>query len=210
MFFDCKWGTAMAAGTTMTGTVIGYNGAVSMGANSILDGRLFSNVGAVSIYGTQATIPAKVAAAEILIPTVTSQSTTNTSYYCRNLGGSMLGDDTLLQSTELHSEEIYINNENWSLTIYYPELVPGTYEVVATTNRTSNNKTSTDATNSELVILDTADPTTVTSANDGGLESNGDLASLIANRNFNKKTNSFVNKKEAQKKFTPNSILLKQ
>jgi ABC-type proline/glycine betaine transport system substrate-binding protein len=110
----------------------------------------------------------------------------------------------------LHSEEIYINNENWSLTIYYPELVPGTYEVVATTTRTSNNKTSTDATNSELVILDTADPTTVTSANDGGLESNGDLASLIANRNFNKKTNSFVNKKEAQKKFTPNSILLKQ
>jgi hypothetical protein len=28
--------------------------------------------------------------------------------------------------------------------------------------------------------------TTVTSANDGGLESNGDLASLIANRNFNR------------------------
>jgi hypothetical protein len=52
------------------------------------------------------------------------------------------------------------------------------------------------------------DPTTVTSA--VGLESNGDLASLIANRNFNRiKTNSFVNKKEAQKKFT-NSILLKQ
>jgi hypothetical protein len=36
MFFDCKWCTAMAAGTTMTGTVIGYNGAVSMGANSTL------------------------------------------------------------------------------------------------------------------------------------------------------------------------------
>jgi hypothetical protein len=33
MFLDCKQG-AVAAGTTMTGTVvIGYNGAVSMGAN---------------------------------------------------------------------------------------------------------------------------------------------------------------------------------
>jgi hypothetical protein len=78
----------MAAGTTMTGTVIGYNGAVFYGGKQYFDGRLFSNVGAVSIYGTQA-IPAKVAAAEILIPTVTSQSTTNTSYYCRNLGGSI-------------------------------------------------------------------------------------------------------------------------
>jgi hypothetical protein len=43
----------------------------------------------------------------------------------------------------VYSEEIYINVKG--LTIYYPELVPGTYEVVATTNRTSNNKTSTDA-----------------------------------------------------------------
>jgi hypothetical protein len=87
-----------------------------------------------------------------------------------------------------------------SLTIYYPELVPGTYEVVATTNRTSNNKTSTDATNSELVILDTADPTTVTSANDGGLESNGDLASLIANRNFNRIKQIVLSIKKRRKK----------
>jgi hypothetical protein len=86
-----------------------------------------------------------------------------------------------------------------SLTIYYPELVPGTYEVVATTNRT-NNKTSTDATNSELVILDTADPTTVTSANDGGLESNGDLASLIANRNFNRIKQIVLSIKKSAKK----------
>jgi hypothetical protein len=87
-----------------------------------------------------------------------------------------------------------------SLTIYYPELVPGTYEVVATTTRTSNNKTSTDATNSELVILDTADPTTVTSANDGGLESNGDLASLIANRNFNRIKQIVLSIKKRRKK----------
>jgi hypothetical protein len=209
VFWIANGAIAMAAGTTMVGKVIGYDGAVSMGAGCVLDGSLYANAGAVSIYGTIAT----VAAAEILIPTVTSQSTTNTSPTISGTwGGAMLGDDTLTVTVNgiAYSEEIYINNENWSLTIYYPELVPGTYEVVATTNRTSNNKTSTDATNSELVILDTADPTTVTSANDGGLESNGDLASLIANRNFNRiKTNSFVNKKEAQKKFTPNSIFAK-
>jgi hypothetical protein len=39
MFFDCKWAIAMAAGTTMTGTVIGYNGAVSWG-KQYFDGRL--------------------------------------------------------------------------------------------------------------------------------------------------------------------------
>ncbi|WP_367773181.1 ice-binding family protein [Flavobacterium sp. WC2421] len=48
---------AMAAGTTMNGTLIGYDGAVSMGAGGILNGRMFSNVGAVSVYGTIATIP---------------------------------------------------------------------------------------------------------------------------------------------------------
>jgi len=44
----------------------------------------------------------------------------------------------------------------------------------------------------------------VTSANDGGLESNGDLASLIAKRNFIRtKTNSFSNTKKAQQQFDP-------
>lgn len=44
----------------------------------------------------------------------------------------------------------------------------------------------------------------VSSANDGGLESNGDLAKLIAQRNFNRtKRNSFHNKKSTQLKFTP-------
>ncbi|WP_299899134.1 DUF4114 domain-containing protein [uncultured Aquimarina sp.] len=42
----------------------------------------------------------------------------------------------------------------------------------------------------------------VSSGNDGGLESNGDLASLIAKRNFTRsKTNEVYNKKELQKKF---------
>jgi hypothetical protein len=42
----------------------------------------------------------------------------------------------------------------------------------------------------------------VTSGNDGGLESNGDLANLIAKRNFKrKKEGNLLNKKQAQQKF---------
>jgi hypothetical protein len=56
----------------------------------------------------------------------------------------------------------------------------------------------------ELVILSTTESTTVTSANDGGLESNGDLASLIAKRNFNRiKTNSYANKESYKKSLFP-------
>ncbi len=52
------------------------------------------------------------------------------------------------------------------------------------------------------VDIDTA--TDVTSANDGGLESNGDLANLIAKRNFNRtKTNSVFNTKKSQRRFQP-------
>ncbi len=52
--------------------------------------------------------------------------------------------------------------------------------------------------------------TDVTSANDGGLESNGDLASLIAKRNFNRiKTNSVFNTKKSQKRFIPGSTFSK-
>ncbi|WP_299260257.1 DUF4114 domain-containing protein [uncultured Aquimarina sp.] len=52
------------------------------------------------------------------------------------------------------------------------------------------------------VGIDTA--TDVTSANDGGLESNGDLATLIAKRNFNRtKTNSIFNTKKSQQRFEP-------
>lgn len=46
----------------------------------------------------------------------------------------------------------------------------------------------------------------VTSGNDGGLESNGDLASLIAKRNFDRnKTNSFKNKRALQNKYDKKS-----
>ncbi len=52
------------------------------------------------------------------------------------------------------------------------------------------------------VSIDSA--TDVTSANDGGLESNGDLASLIAKRNFNRtKTNTVLNTKKSQQRFEP-------
>jgi hypothetical protein len=51
MFLIANGATAMAAGTTMTGKVIGYNGAVSMGANSVLmEVHLML---ALSIYGTK-------------------------------------------------------------------------------------------------------------------------------------------------------------
>ncbi|MBP2831627.1 DUF4114 domain-containing protein [Aquimarina sp. U1-2] len=44
----------------------------------------------------------------------------------------------------------------------------------------------------------------VTSGNDGGLESNGDLATLIAKRNFlRSKTNTVFNQKKLQQKFAP-------
>lgn len=46
----------------------------------------------------------------------------------------------------------------------------------------------------------------VTSGNDGGLESNGDLASLIAKRNFDRnRTNSFKNKRALQHKYDKKS-----
>ncbi len=46
----------------------------------------------------------------------------------------------------------------------------------------------------------------VTSGNDGGLESNGDLANLIAKRNFLRaKTNNVFNQKKLQQKFMPGS-----
>jgi len=60
-----------------------------------------------------------------------------------------------------------------------------------------------------LRITNTADissATDVSSANNGGLESKGDLASLIAKRNFNRiKTNSFADTKAKQKVFLHNA-----
>jgi len=55
-------------------------------------------------------------------------------------------------------------------------------------------------TNTNFVSIEEA--TDVTSANDGGLESNGDLAKLIAKRNFNRVTrNTISNTKNTQSKF---------
>lgn len=52
-------------------------------------------------------------------------------------------------------------------------------------------------------FADVDDATDVSSANDGGLESNGNLASLIAKRNFKReKLNSSLNKKEHQRQFS--------
>ncbi len=48
----------------------------------------------------------------------------------------------------------------------------------------------------------------VTSGNNGGLESNGSLANVIAERNFNRiKINEFNNSKKLQSKFLKNSCL---
>lgn len=68
--------------------------------------------------------------------------------------------------------------------IFYVTANP--YEAIVTTN---------------YVDVDEATPD-VSSANDGGLESNGNLAGLIAQRNFNRnKTGNATNTKVAQKKF---------
>lgn len=155
-----------------------------------------------------------IASGEILTPTVIDQTTINASPTIKGTwGGYMLGDDSLSVTVNgvTYSQEIYINNTTWTLTILYPELTAGTYDVVATTTRNSTNKTSTDTTTGELIILPSNNVTaTVSSGNDGGLESNGDLASLIAQRNFNRiKTNSYLNKKTLQKKYNAKSIYSK-
>lgn len=150
---------------------------------------------------------------EIVAPIVNFQTTEDTTPIISGTwGGTKLGDDQLSVTVNgiTYTNDLYINEKSWSLSILYPELVAGTYEIVATTTRTSNNKTSTDSTTNELIVLSTAPATPVTSANDGGLESNGDLATLIAKRNFNRvKTNSFVNKKENQTKFVASSLFAK-
>lgn len=152
-----------------------------------------------------------IASGTILTPTVNTLTTTNPSPTITGTwGGNMLGDDSLIVTVNgiTYSQEIYINNTNWSLTILYPELTAGTYDVVATTTRASNNATRTDTTNAELIIqpADTS-LATVSSGNDGGLESNGDLASLIAQRNFSRiKNNSYANKKALQKKYNAKSV----
>lgn len=59
-------------------------------------------------------------------------------------------------------------------------------------------------------FVDVKSATDVSSANDGGLESNGDLARLIAKRNFNRiKNNSFKNIKSKQATYKAQSQFIK-
>ena len=149
-----------------------------------------------------------IVSGEILTPTVNFLTTTETTTTITGTwGGDMLGDDSLSITVngKTYTEEISINDTKWSLVISSPELTAGTYDVVATTTRSSNNASTSDITSAELVIIPTEtsnESTTVTSANDGGLESNGDLANLIAKRNFNRiKNNHSTNIKKYQAKF---------
>ncbi|AXG75192.1 DUF4114 domain-containing protein [Flavobacterium arcticum] len=59
-------------------------------------------------------------------------------------------------------------------------------------------------------VADVSTAADVSSGNDGGLESNGDLARLIAKRNFKRvQTNSFLNKKSLQSPFTISNMGMK-
>ena len=152
-----------------------------------------------------------ITSGEILRPAVNQLTTEDaTPTLTGTWGGEMLGDDSLTVTVNGYTygveNGLIIDNTSWSLSILAPEFIEGSYEVVATTSRLSNGKSKSDASTLELVIL--APPTTtVTSANDGGLESNGDLANLIAKRNFNRiKTNNQLNKKQKQSKFSKKGI----
>ena len=56
VFWIADGAIAMAANTTMCGTLISNNGAVSMGDQGFLYGRLYTTTGAISIYGTTVNI----------------------------------------------------------------------------------------------------------------------------------------------------------
>ena len=51
VFWIADGAIAMAAGTSMNGTLIANNGAISMGDQGNLHGRMYSTTGAVSVYG---------------------------------------------------------------------------------------------------------------------------------------------------------------
>lgn len=154
-----------------------------------------------------------VTSGEILTPTVNQLTTEDPSPTLTGTwGGNMLGDDSLSVTVNGNTygveNGLVINSTSWSLTILSPEFTEGSYNVVATTSRLSNGLSKSDTTTLELTILaPPVESTTVTSANDGGLESNGDLANLIAKRNFNRiKTNNQLNKKQKQSKFSKKGI----
>jgi hypothetical protein len=57
VFWVAEGAIAMAAGTTMKGTLIANNAAISMAAGGKLEGRMFSTIGAVAIDATTARLP---------------------------------------------------------------------------------------------------------------------------------------------------------
>lgn len=57
VFWIVEGAVAMGAATTMKGTVIAHNAAISMAAGGNIEGRLFSTAGAVAIDGTSAYLP---------------------------------------------------------------------------------------------------------------------------------------------------------
>lgn len=191
------------ASQTFKGDVVG----VDDNWSGILD-KTWEELGVI-VKGTSD----KIASQEILKPTVNLQTNLHTTpVIFSNWGGEMLRDETLTVIINGISsfQEIYINNTNGSVTILYPQMLPETYVVEAKSTRGSNNTTSTDVTTNELILTSSTELTIVSFANEGGLESNGDLATCSAKRNFNRtKTNSDTNKKGAQKKFIASSISTK-
>jgi hypothetical protein len=57
VFWVAEGAISMATFTVMRGTLIAHNGAIDMGAGGIIDGRMLSTTGAVSVYGTLAFVP---------------------------------------------------------------------------------------------------------------------------------------------------------
>lgn len=201
-------GDSIIALYAFTSTSQTSNGDVG-GVNDSISGELdktWEELGVI-IQGSLNTLSSGV----ILSPTVDNQVTEDTTPIITGAwGGRMLGDDTLLVTvngtTYTESNGLLIDGLNWSLPIQDSELPYGSYDVLASVYRASNNQTVTDSTDSELFIIPSeTNDSSVTSGNDGGLESNGSLAGLIANRNFKRtKSGSISNKKDLQSVYTKN------
>jgi hypothetical protein len=150
-----------------------------------------------------------VSSGVIVMPTVDNLITEETTPTLTGTwGGEMLGDDEL--SIILNGTNYTVNNGlildglNWSLPVT-SELNYGTYEIEATVLRNSSGETVSDNTTNELYILPPGSDGSdngVTSGNDGGLESNGSLAHLIARRNLTRNiTGTVANRKKDQSIF---------
>lgn len=123
-------------------------------------------------------------------------------------GGNLGGDDSLsvyLAGTSYSENNgLIINGTSWNLSVA-SSLNYGVYNVMATVIRNSTNEMIIDSSRNELFVVPSDNyqqSQPVSSGNDGGLESNGNLASLIAKRNFiRKKTQNATNKKSIQTPF---------